>query len=47
MSIHQRHNINVLGRGDTDMIFAHGFGCDQNMWRLLTPAFSDRYRVIL
>jgi sigma-B regulation protein RsbQ len=29
------------------MIFAHGYGCDQNMWRLLTPAFEDRYRVIL
>jgi sigma-B regulation protein RsbQ len=29
------------------MILAHGYGCDQNMWRLLTPAFADRYRVIL
>ena len=29
------------------MIFAHGYGCDQNMWRLLTPAFQERYRVIL
>jgi sigma-B regulation protein RsbQ len=29
------------------MIFAHGYGCDQNMWRLLTPAFEDRYRIIL
>jgi pimeloyl-ACP methyl ester carboxylesterase len=29
------------------MIFAHGYGCDQNMWRLLTPAFRGRYRIIL
>lgn len=29
------------------MIFVHGYGCDQNMWRLLTPSFEDRYRVIL
>ncbi|MGK3991571.1 alpha/beta hydrolase [Sorangium sp. So ce136] len=47
MSILRRHNVNVLGRGDVDMIFAHGYGCDQNMWRHLTGAFEDRYRVIL
>jgi sigma-B regulation protein RsbQ len=29
------------------MLFAHGYGCDQNMWRLVVPAFADRYRVIL
>lgn len=29
------------------MIFAHGFGCDQNMWRFVAPCFEDRYRVIL
>lgn len=28
------------------MLFAHGFGCDQNMWRFVAPAFSD-YRTIL
>ena len=28
------------------MIFAHGFGCDQAMWRLMTPAFEDRFRVV-
>jgi sigma-B regulation protein RsbQ len=27
------------------MIFAHGYGCDQNMWRRLTPTFEDRYRI--
>jgi sigma-B regulation protein RsbQ len=29
------------------MIFAHGFGCDQNMWRLVTPAFQASHRVVL
>ncbi len=29
------------------MFFAHGFGCDQNMWRLLAPAYADRYRTVL
>ncbi len=29
------------------MLFAHGFGCDQNMWRFLTPAFADRFQLIL
>lgn len=29
------------------MMFAHGFGCDQNMWRFLTPAFENDYRIIL
>jgi len=29
------------------MVFAHGFGCDQNMWRFVAPAFEDDFRVIL
>ncbi|APX86067.1 alpha/beta hydrolase [Methylorubrum extorquens] len=29
------------------MVFAHGFGCDQNMWRNVAPAFEDRYRTVL
>lgn len=29
------------------MVFAHGFGCDQNMWRLVVPAFEHDFRVIL
>ena len=29
------------------MVFAHGFGCDQNMWRYVAPAFEDRFRTIL
>ena len=29
------------------MLFAHGFGCDQNMWRYVTPAFADSHRIVL
>ena len=29
------------------MLFAHGFGCDQNMWRYVAPAFADRYQGVL
>jgi sigma-B regulation protein RsbQ len=47
MTLTTRHNVTVLGRGTTAMVFAHGYGCDQNMWRLLTPAFEDRYRIVV
>ena len=42
-----RNNVRVTGRGTQPMLFAHGFGCDQNMWRYVTPAFEDDYRVVL
>lgn len=42
-----RHNVKVLGHGEQPMIFAHGYGCDQNMWRFITPAFEDQYTIIL
>jgi sigma-B regulation protein RsbQ len=46
-SILQDHNVRVLGTGTVPMMFAHGFGCDQNMWRFVAPAFERDYRVIL
>jgi sigma-B regulation protein RsbQ len=40
-------NVRQRGRADGPaMVFAHGFGCDQNMWRHVAPAFEDRYRVV-
>ena len=42
-----RHNVNVSGQGDRPILFAHGFGCDQNMWRLVAPAFEETHRAIL
>ena len=43
----ERNNVKVSGRGTQPMLFAHGFGCDQNMWRFIVPAFEDDYRVVL
>jgi sigma-B regulation protein RsbQ len=42
-----RNNVLISGRGTTPMVFAHGFGCDQNMWRFVAPAFEDRFKVVL
>jgi sigma-B regulation protein RsbQ len=42
-----RNNVHVTGSGDRAMMFAHGFGCDQNMWRFVVPAFEDRFRTIV
>ena len=46
MNLKQRNNVHIHGDGSSTMIFAHGFGCDQNMWRFMAPRFADRYRVI-
>lgn len=42
-----RNNVKIIGNGSQPMLLAHGFGCDQNMWRYITPAFEDTYRLIL
>jgi sigma-B regulation protein RsbQ len=47
MTVVQRHNVRVTGSGERAMVFAHGFGCDQNMWRFVAPAFEKDFRVIL
>jgi len=43
----KRNNVQVSGRGTTPMLFAHGFGCDQHMWRFITPAFEEQYKLVL
>ena len=48
MSVVARNNVTLAGKpGGRPMLFAHGFGCDQNMWRHVTPAFEDAYRIVL
>jgi sigma-B regulation protein RsbQ len=47
LDIQRRHNVKISGRGERVMMFAHGFGCDLNMWRFVAPAFEDRFRVVL
>jgi len=47
MELVKRNNVKVIGKGEQAMIFAHGFGCDQNMWRYLYPGFLDNYKIVL
>ena len=48
MTAVQRNNVVEHGpRDGRPMVFAHGFGCDQNMWRYVWPAFADDYRIVL
>ncbi|MFG3437941.1 alpha/beta fold hydrolase [Nonomuraea sp. NPDC047897] len=48
MTVRVRNHVNVSGRpGGRPMMFAHGFGCDQNMWRLVAPAFEEDHQVVL
>lgn len=42
-----RNSVKQFGRGTQPMIFAHGYGCDQNMWRFVWPAFEETHRVVL
>ena len=42
-----RNNVKVFGNGTQPMVFAHGFGCDQHMWRFITPAFENTFRIVL
>ncbi|MEV0898338.1 alpha/beta hydrolase [Actinoplanes sp. NPDC049802] len=48
MSTTQRNAVTISGAGSgRPMLFAHGYGCDQNMWRFVTPAFEDTHRIVL
>ncbi|PXX71180.1 sigma-B regulation protein RsbQ [Nocardia tenerifensis] len=48
MDVRSKNNVVVLGRADgPTVVLAHGFGCDQNLWRLVAPALAERFRVVL
>lgn len=47
MNVIKRNNINILGNGEKTLLFIHGYGCDQTMWRLITPAFIETHKIIL
>jgi len=42
-----RNNVKVSGSGPRTIVFAHGFGCDQNMWRFVATDFERDHRVVL
>jgi len=43
----RRNNVNVLGSQGPVLMYAHGFGCNQNMWGQVTPAFEATHRQVL
>ncbi|MFD3335466.1 alpha/beta fold hydrolase [Streptomyces sp. NPDC058700] len=48
MDIERRNNVTVTGNPEgRTVVLAHGFGCDQNMWRLTVPALAPDHRVVL
>lgn len=47
MSVLLRNNVKVCGQGSKAIMFSHGYGCDQNMWRYVAPAFERDYKVVL
>mgnify|MGYP001358380681 CR=1 FL=1 len=48
MTILQRNNVKITGReARLTLVFAHGFGCDQHIWRWVAPVFEDRFRVVV
>src|SRR5688500_552227 len=46
MDLGTRHRVTVEGNGPATLLFAHGFGCDQNMWRLMVPTYAKRFRTV-
>jgi sigma-B regulation protein RsbQ len=46
MDVMHKNNVKVFGSGKA-MVFSHGFGCDQNMWRYVYPAFEKDHMVVL
>jgi sigma-B regulation protein RsbQ len=47
-SVVERNCVTVSGvRSGRPMVFAHGFGCDQAMWRFVAPDFAVDHRVVL
>jgi sigma-B regulation protein RsbQ len=48
VGVARRNNVTVAGRNDGPVVMlAHGFGCDQNMWRLVAPRLAQDFRVVL
>lgn len=48
MDVRARNNVRVVGNQDgPTIVLAHGFGCDQNLWRLVVPLLAEQFRIVL
>lgn len=47
MDVIRRNNVKLFGDGHETLMFGHGFGCDQKMWRFVTPAFQQQHQILL
>ena len=48
MDVGARHNVTMVGHESGPLVMlAHGFGCDQNLWRLAVPSLARRFCVLL
>lgn len=45
--ISKKSAVKIFGKGTQPMLFLHGYGCNQEMWRFITPSFSEDYKIIL
>ncbi|MGO4893951.1 alpha/beta fold hydrolase [Flavobacterium sp. W21_SRS_FM6] len=43
----ERNHVQIIGQGEQTLVLAHGFGCDQNMWRYLVPFLTQEYKIVL
>lgn len=41
------YNVRIVGEKGPPLLLAHGFGCDQTMWRYVVPEFRDTHRIVL
>jgi sigma-B regulation protein RsbQ len=47
VDVMSRNNIKILGQGKRVLLMAHGFGCNQQMWRFLLPHLQEHYKIVL
>ena len=46
IDVFKRNNVTISGQGEKVILFAHGFGCDQNTWKYIKNAFTTDYKTV-
>lgn len=47
LNVLHRNNVKIIGESGPVLLYAHGFGCNQNMWDRVTPAFIGTHKQVL